>query len=56
MEIMEEEKILKEFEDIMININEYCEAVHETIELIEEILVYLRADLEKVREISTHFN
>ena len=55
MELMEEEKLLKEFEDIMININEYCKAFDEKIELIEEIVVDLRADPGKARKITTHF-
>ena len=55
MEVIKEEQLLKEFEDIMININEYCEAVVEKIRLIEEIVVDLTVDLGKVREISIHF-
>jgi len=39
----------------MINVNENCKAIDEKIELIEEMVVDLRADVRKVREISTHF-
>ena len=49
MELMEEEQLLKEFEDIMININEYYEAVDENIEIIEEILLIFELILDKVK-------
>jgi len=52
---MDSEQLIKDFKDIMININEYCEAMNEKIELFEEIVVDLRADLGKAREITTHF-
>jgi len=39
----------------MIDNNEYCEAINEKIELIEEIVIDFRADLGKAREISIHF-
>jgi len=39
----------------MININEYCKAVNEKIELNEEIVIDLRADIGKARETTTHF-
>ena len=38
----------------MIDNNEYCEAINEKIELIEEIVIDFRADLGKAREISIH--
>jgi len=55
MKATNEEKLMKEFENIIIDINEYCEPVDEKIKLIEEIAIDLRADLEKAREISIHF-
>ena len=45
----------EEIENIMINIEEYCETVDEKTEPIEEIMVDLRADHKKARQISTHF-
>ena len=54
MEITKEEQLLKKFENIIINVNEYCKVIDKKIELIEEIVVDIRADLEKVQEISTH--
>ena len=55
MEISKEAQLLKKFENIMIDINEYCEAVDEKIELIEEIVVDIKTDLGEDREITTHF-
>jgi len=40
----------------LINSNEYCEAVNEKIELIEEIVVDIRADLGKARDLTTYFH
>ena len=48
MEHKDSEQLIKDFEDIMININEYCEAVNEKAKLFKEIFVDLRADLEKL--------
>jgi len=42
LELMEGEQLITELENIMINVNEYCEAVDEKIELIEEVVVNLR--------------
>jgi len=50
------EDILINVNDILINVNEYCEVVNEKIEVAEEIIVNLRADLEKVRELTTYFH
>ena len=44
-EQMDSPQLIQNFEDILININEYCEAINEKIEVIEEIVVDLRADL-----------
>ena len=49
-------QLIQNFEDILINVNEYCEAVNEKIEVIEEIVVDLRADLGKARELTTCFH
>ena len=48
IDVTEEEQLLEKFENIMININEYCEVVDEKIKLIEDIVVDLKANLEKV--------
>jgi len=55
MEQVNSTKIIQNFEDILINIDEYCEEVNEKIEVIEEIVVHLRADLGKARELTTYF-
>jgi len=55
MEVTNEKQLLKNFENIMININEYYEVVDEKIELIEEMVPDISFELEKVREISIHF-
>ena len=47
MEYMDSEQLIKDFEDAMVNINEYSEAVNEKIELFEEKVVDLKADLWK---------
>ena len=44
MEQLDNTQLIQNFEDILINVNEYCEAVNEKIEVIEEIVVDLRAD------------
>ena len=49
MEQVDSIELIQNFEDILINVNEYCEAVNEKIEVIEEIVVDLRADLGKTR-------
>jgi len=49
MEGINEEQLLKKFENIVIDISEYCEGVDEKIELIEEMVVDLRGDLENTR-------
>jgi len=55
MEQLDSTQLIQNFEDILINVNEYCEAVNEKIEVIEEIVVDLRADLGKTRELTTYF-
>jgi len=45
MEDTNEEQLLKKFENIINDINEYCEAIDEKIKLIEEKVVDLRVDL-----------
>ena len=45
MEQLDSTQLIQNFEDILINVNEYCEAVNGKIEIIEEIIVDLRADL-----------
>jgi len=55
MELAKDAQLLKEFEDIMININKYYEAINEKIKLIEEIVIDPRVNLRKAREIITHF-
>ena len=56
MEQVDSIHLIQNFEDILINVNEYCEAVHEKIEVIEEIVVDLRVDLGKTRELTTYFH
>ena len=56
MEQLDNTQLIQNFEDILINVNEYCEAVNEKIEVIEEIVVDLRADLGKARELTTYFH
>ena len=55
MEQLDNTQLIQNFEDILINVNEYCEAVNEKIEAIEEIVVDLRADLGKARELTNIF-
>lgn len=43
MEQTDHTQLIQNFEDILLNINEYCEAVNDKIEVIEEIVVDLRA-------------
>ena len=56
MEQLDSTQLIQNFEDILINVNEYYETVNEKIEVIEEIVVDLRADLGKVRELTTYFH
>jgi len=56
MEQLDNTQLIQNFEDILINVNEYCEAVSDKIEVIEEIVVELRADLGKARELTTYFH
>jgi len=37
MEQVDSTQLIRNFEDILINISEYCEAVNEKIEVIEEM-------------------
>jgi len=55
MEHMDNKQLLNDFENIMININEYREVENEKNELFKEIIVDLIADLGKAYEITTHF-
>ena len=54
MELTEGDQPITELENIMINVYEYYEAVDEKNELIEEVVIDLRVDFGKSREISTH--
>ena len=56
MEQVDSKQLIWNFEDILINVNEYCEAVNEKIELIEEIVVDYRADLGKTRKLTIYFH
>ena len=56
MEQVNNAQLIQNFEDILINVNEYCEAVSEKIDVIEEIVVDLRADLGKAPELTTYFH
>jgi len=56
MEQVDSTHLIQNFEDILINVNEYCEAVNEKIKVIEEIVVHFRADLRKARELTTYFH
>ena len=56
MEQTDHTQLIQNFEDILLNINEYCEAVNDKIEVIEEIVVDLRADLGKARDLTTYFH
>ena len=55
MEQVDSTQLIRNFKDILINLNEYCEAVNEKIEAIEEIVVDLKADLDKAQELTTYF-
>jgi len=56
IEQVDSKQLIRNFGGILINVNEYYEAVNEKIELIEEIIVYLRVDLGKAREVTIHFH
>jgi len=54
MELTEGQQLIIELQNIMINVNDYCEAVDEKTELFE-VVVDLRIDLVKARDIAIHF-
>ena len=56
MEQVNRTQLVQNFEDILINVNESCEAVNEKIDVIEEIVVDLRADLGKARELTAYIH
>ena len=56
MEQVDSEQLIWNSEDILINVNEYCEAVNKKIEVIEEIVVDLRVDLGKAWELTIYFH
>ena len=56
MEQVDSTQLIRNFEDILINVNEYCEAVNEKLKVIEEIVVDLKADLRKARDLTTYFH
>jgi len=54
MEQVDSTQLIRNFKDILINVNEYCESVKEKLEAIEEVVVDLQANLEKARELTTY--